>query len=375
VSAPETALARTPLYDEHVALGARMVGFGGFEMPVQYSSILKEHDAVRNRAGLFDLSHMAQYELWGEGVAEWADRLTVNEVGTMKPLQARYNIFTNPAGGCHDDVLFYRLPDRWLLVVNAGNATKMWPYLEAEVAGRPDVGLRSRHGSRALLAVQGPRAVEIVAPLCDIDAASMRYYFCALGRVGGAPAVIARTGYTGEDGFELFVEGEDAPRLWKLLLERGERLGIEPAGLGARDVLRLEAGMPLYGHELEEDISPLAGGQGWAVKFRKPDFVGRAALVAERDADEYDRIAGVVLAGRVPARAGYAVFADGERVGEVRSASLAPSAGNQNVATVLVKKSAATPGTALGIEVRGTLQDATVIALPFYRRPDARKDG
>ncbi len=376
MNASETAsLARTALYDEHVALGARMVPFGGFAMPVQYGGILAEHDAVRTRAGLFDLSHMAQYELRGAGVPDWADALTVNEVGTMKPLQARYNIFTNDAGGSHDDVLFYRLPDRWLLVVNAANAAKMWPYLQAAAAGRSDLSLQSHHGSRALIAVQGPRAVELVAPLCDVDVAAMKYYFCAEGRVGGAPAVIARTGYTGEDGFELFVEGIDAAPLWRLLLERGGPLGAAPAGLGARDVLRLEAGMPLYGHELEEDISPLAGGQAWAVKFRKPEFVGKAALVAQRDADTFDRIAGVVLAGRVPARGGYGVFLDGERVGEVRSATLAPSVDNRNVATVLVRKRAAALGTPLGIEVRGALQEATVVALPFYRRPNSRKDG
>jgi len=344
-------------------------------MPVQYASVLKEHDAVRRRAGLFDLSHMAQYELRGDGVAAWADELTVNEVGTMAPLQARYNIFTNEAGGAHDDVLFYRLADRWLLVVNAGNAEKMWPYLQARAAGRAGVRLESHHGSRALIAVQGPRALEILAPLCEIDIAAMKYYFCAEGSVDGARAVIARTGYTGEDGFELFVDDADATRLWRLLLERGTPRGLEPAGLGARDILRLEAGMPLYGHELEEDISPLAAGQGWAVKFRKPDFVGKAALVAQRDLGDYDRIAGVTLAGRVPARAGYPVFANGRRVGEVKSASIAPSLGNTNIATVYVEKSAAELGTKLGIEVRGTLHDATVVALPFYRRGDARKDG
>jgi len=374
MSESTTALRRTVLYDEHLALGARIVPFGGFEMPVQYAGVLKEHDAVRRRAGLFDLSHMAQYELRGEGVAAWADALTINEVATMKPLQARYNMFTNEAGGVHDDVLFYRLPDRWLLVVNAGNAEKMWPYLQAKAAGHDDVRLTSHHGSRALIAVQGPRALEIVAPLCDIDLAAMKYYFCSDGRVDGAPAVIARTGYTGEDGFELFVEGADASRLWRLLLERGAAAGLEPAGLGARDVLRLEAGMPLYGHELEEDISPLAAGQAWAVKFRKPEFVGKAALEAQRDADGFDRIVGVALAGRVPARAGYAVFANGERVGEVKSASFAPSVSNTNIATVYVKKHAAEPGTKLGIEIRGTLHEATVVPLPFYRRTDTRKD-
>ena len=374
----ETDLRRTPLHDEHVALGGRMVPFGGFEMPVQYSGILKEHDAVRNRAGLFDLSHMAQYELFGEGVPAWADALTINEVGTMKPLQARYNIFTNAEGGCHDDVLFYRLADRWLLVVNAGNADKMWPYLQASVAKATDVRIETFHGSRALIAVQGPRAVEIVAPLCEIthsgtgDVASMKYYFCDEGRVDGAKAIVARTGYTGEDGFELFVEGSDASRLWKVLLERGAAFGLEPAGLGARDVLRLEAGMPLYGHELEEDISPLAGGQQWAVKFRKPEFLGKAALEAQREADTYARIAGVVLAGRVPARAGYPVYFGAERIGEVKSASLAPSVGNQNIATVLVPKPASRPGVVLGIEIRGTMHEATVVSMPFYKR---RKDG
>ena len=345
-----------------------MVPFGGFAMPVQYAGILKEHDAVRTRAGLFDLSHMAQYELRGDGVAAWADALTVNHVATMKPFQARYNIFTNPRGGCHDDVIFYRLPDRWLLVVNAGNATKMWPYLQDAATGRDDVRLESFHGSRALIAVQGPRAVEIAAPLCDVDAAGLPYYFCAEGRVDGARALIARTGYTGEDGFELFVDGADAPALWRALLERGTALGIEPAGLGARDVLRLEAGMPLYGFELTEDLSPLAGGQGWAVKTAKPDFVGRAALVDQQQSDTYDRIAGVVLDGRVPARGGYPVFSNGERVGEIKSASVAPAFGNKNVATALVRKDVSAVGTELGVEIRGALHGARVVPLPFYKR-------
>ena len=366
-------LRRTALYDEHVALGARIVPFGGFEMPVQYAGILREHAAVRHRVGLFDLSHMAQYELHGSGVAAWADALTVNAVATMKLHQARYNIFTNDRGGCHDDVLFYRLDhERFLLVVNAGNATKMWPYLQEAAAGHAGVHLTSHHGARALIAVQGPRAVELVAPMCDIDASAMKYYFCAEGTVDGVRALIARTGYTGEDGFELFVDGSDAPNLWQTLLARGARVGLEPAGLGARDMLRLEAGMPLYGFELTEEISPLAGGQGWAVKLDKPAFTGKAALVAERDADDFERIAGVVLAGKVPARPGYPVYFGGERVGAVRSATVAPSVDGRNVATVLVKKHAHQAGTALGIEIRGTQHEATVVKLPFYRRPSSK---
>jgi aminomethyltransferase len=357
---------RTALYDEHAALGGRLVPFAGFEMPVQYAGILKEHDAVRHRAGLFDLSHMAQFELWGEGAAAWADGLTCNAVATMKPWQARYNLFCNERGGTMDDVLFYRLPDRLLLVANAANADKIWAHLQAHQT--PAVRLVNQHGPRALIAVQGPRAVEIVAPLADIDVAAIRYYYCAEGTVAGVAAVIARTGYTGEDGFELFVDSADAPGLWRRLLDAGRSLGLEPAGLGARDMLRLEAGMPLYGFELSEELSPLAGGQRWAVKFDKPAFVGREALAAQLAADDYGRIAGIVLDGRVPARTGYPVFSGETLAGEVRSASLAPSFGNRNVGTVLVPKEYCAVDTPLGVEIRGARHGAHVAPLPFYKR-------
>lgn len=360
-------LRRTALYAEHAALGARLVPFGGFEMPVQYASVLREHEAVRKRAGLFDLSHMAQFELRGEGVAEWADALTINAVGTMKPFQARYNVFCNERGGALDDVLFYRLPERWLLVVNASNAGKMWAYLN-ERLDRDGVRLENGHGVRALVAVQGPRAVEIVASLCDVDVASMQYYYCVEGRVAGIPAVIARTGYTGEDGFELFADGAAAPQLWRALLERGAPAGLEPAGLGARDILRLEAGMPLYGHEMNEEITPVAAGQSWALKLNKPAFVGKEALAAQLAEDRYDRIVGLVLAGRVPARAGYRVFLGERSVGEVRSASLAPSVENRQIATALVTKDAAAAGTEVCVEIRGRLHEARVVPLPFYKR-------
>jgi aminomethyltransferase len=361
------SLRRSALYDEHVALGARLVPFGGFEMPVQYEGILREHDAVRHRAGMFDLSHMAQFELEGEGVAQWADSLTVNAVASMKPDQARYNIFTNERGGCRDDVLFYRLTDRWLLVVNASNATKIWAYLN-ERNDRRDVHLENLHGKRALIAVQGPKAADVVAPLCDVDVIGTRYYYCTECRVDGARAIVARTGYTGEDGFELFVDAGEAARLWRTILKAGHAAGLEAAGLGARDMLRLEAGMPLYGFELSEDLSPLAGGQGWAVKMSKPDFPGKAALASQLATDDYDRIAGIILDGRIPARSGYRVFAGDACVGEVRSASVAPSCGGRNIATVLVPKEFAAVGTQLDVEIRGTRHAARVAQLPFYKR-------
>jgi aminomethyltransferase len=365
------SLRTTALHDSHLALGARMVPFSGFEMPVQYAGVLKEHDAVRKRAGLFDLSHMAQFALSGADVGPWSETLTVNKVANMKPGQARYNIFTNERGGAHDDVIFYRLSDdRWLLVVNAGNAAKMWAHVNAERSG--DVTLENLHGTRALIAIQGPRSLEWLQPYIDADIGAMKYYSCLETRVKSAPStvIIARTGYTGEDGFEVFLPSEEATGVWDLLLAENGSRGLEPCGLGARDVLRLEAGMPLYGHELTEEITPLQAGLGWAIKFDKPDFRGKDALLAQRDAGDYTRIVGVTMHGRVPARAGYPVFARAHRAGEIRSGSFAPSVG-RSIATALVDPADAAEGTAIEVEVRAARQPATVTPMPFYKRPKA----
>lgn len=357
-------LRRTPLYDAHLKLRAKMVGFGGFEMPVQYAGVLRERDAVRERAGLFDLSHMGQFVLRGAGVGPWADMLTVNDVATMRPWQARYNIFCNERGGAHDDVLFYRGDDEtWLLVVNASNAAKMWHLLEDHRHG--DVALENFHGRAALIAIQGPRSAEILTPLVDSkdreSVTAMRYYSCARTEVAGIPLFLARTGYTGEDGFELFA-GERAVELWDLLLEAGVPHGLEPCGLGARDVLRLEAGMPLYGHELAEDITPLQAGLGWAIKFGKPNFEGKVALEAQRVADDYPRIAGFTLEGRAPQpREGYRVFAGDRDVGAVRSGAV-------GIGTALLEPASARVGSALAIDIRGTRWPAIVVKLPFYKR-------
>ena len=362
----DEVLRRTALFDVHRALGARIVPFGGFEMPVQYAGILAEHEAVRKRAGVFDLSHMAQIELRGSDVPAWADGLTVNHVSTMKPLQARYNIFTNPTGGAHDDVIFYRLPDRWLLIVNAGNAAKMWSYLQEQRSG--DVELTSLHGENALIAIQGPLSLQMLAPLVDADIAAMKYYTCVETKIGGTMCVIGRTGYTGEDGFEIFLPGDAAPGLWELLLAENGTKGLAPCGLGARDVLRLEAGMPLYGNEMTEEITPIQAGLGWAVKFAKPAFVGKAALETQAAEKTARVIAGLVLDGRVPARSGYPITANGMVIGEVRSGSVAPSLDGKSIAMGLIDPAAATVGTRLGVQVRGTEHPATVVPLPFYKR-------
>ncbi len=360
-------MKRTALYDEHVKLRARLIPFGGFDMPVQYQSILQEHEAVRKAAGLFDLSHMGQFILEGDGVAEWADALTVNAVPTMKPMQARYNIFTNARGGAHDDVIFYRLADRWMLVVNAGNADKMWKHLN-DNAGGSGVKLTSLHGQNALIAIQGPRSAAMLQPHTDADLNALKYYFCSEGSVYGKKAVIARTGYTGEDGFELFVDGADAPEIWAKLLGDNAGNGLIAAGLGARDVLRLEAGMPLYGHELTEEITPLQAGLAWVIKMSKPEFLGKAALEEQQTRDDYPRIVGIVMDGRAPAREGYHVFLGEKRVGEIRSGSIGPSVGNKSIGTALVEKEAATPGTDVVVHIRGTAYGAKVVELPFYKR-------
>lgn len=360
-------LRRTALYDEHVRLGGRLVPFAGFEMPVQYAGILQEHDAVRHRAGLFDLSHMGQFVLAGDGVADWADTLAINAVATMKPMQARYNIFCNEHGGVHDDTIFYRLDGRWLLVVNASNAAKMWAHLNAHLPAG-GVRLENRHGDGALIAIQGPRSAAMLQPHVNADVSAMKYYFCIAAEVDGVPAVIARTGYTGEDGFEIFVDNQSAPAIWNGLLERHAAEGLVPCGLGARDVLRLEAGMPLYGHELTEEITPVQAGQSWALKMSKPHFIGRDALREQMERDDYPRIAGLVMEGRAPAREGYAVWHRDRKAGDVRSGSFAPSAGNKNIATALLDPEAATPGEAVEVEIRGTRHAARVVPLPFYKR-------
>jgi aminomethyltransferase len=378
-------LRRTALHGAHKAHGAQLVPFAGFEMPVHYGSILREHEAVRKRAGLFDLSHMAQFEISGSDAAAWLDALTINHVATMKPFQARYNIFCNASGGAHDDVILYRLEgDDWLLVVNAANAAKMWALLERERSGNVRLVNRQRdarlalagteglYAERALIAIQGPRSVEILAqvlPAADRERLSgLKYYTCARVEVAGVPALAARTGYTGEDGYELFIEGSAAPGVWNALLEAGKSAGLEPAGLGSRDMLRLEAGMPLYGFELSEELTPLQAGLSWVLKLDKPAFTGKAALAGQNAAGTFERIAGLQLEGRVPARHGYPVLRDGLRVGEITSATVAPSVGGACIATALVARDVSAVGTELGVEIRGKIHLAHVVPLPFYKR-------
>jgi aminomethyltransferase len=363
----------TPLVEEHRALGAKLIDFAGWEMPVQYGGILEEHKAVRGRAGLFDLSHMG--ELWVEGpeAARALASAVVSDPTSLVPGRAQYSMLATPAGGVIDDLIVYRLPDgavgeRFLVVANAANVDVDRDAL-AERIEPFDATLFDRSDETALVAVQGPRAVAILRPLVDVDLDALRYYASVEGSVAGIPALIARTGYTGEDGFELFVEAGAAGRVWDAVLAAGEGQGLIPAGLGARDTLRLEAGMPLYGNELDRSTNPYEAGLGRVVKLeRAGDFVGREALAEIAEHGPRRTLVGLTVVGRGIARHGHPIVEDGRAVGAVTSGTMSPTLGKP-IAMGYVPSDDTAPGTMLGVDIRGAEVPAEIVALPFYKRP------
>ncbi len=364
----EPALHDTPLHDRHVALGARLIDFAGWRMPVQYAGILEEHRAVRERAGLFDLSHMGELFVVGEGAGAGLAHALVTDPPSLAVGRAQYSMIVAPDGGIIDDLIVYRLADdRYLVVANASNARVVSDELAERLTGFKAV-LDDRSLATALVAIQGPRSVEIMRPLTDVDLDALRYYAIAEGSVAGIPALVARTGYTGEDGFEVFVDTRRAVELWDALMAAGESHGLAPIGLGARDTLRLEAGMPLYGNELDRSTNPFEANLGRVVKLTKPnDFVGRTAL--EKVArDGVDRLlVGLVMRGRGIARHGYPVWSADHPTGEVTSGTQSPSLG-EAIAMAKVATIDAAPGTMVDVEIRGQRIPAEVVALPFYRR-------
>jgi aminomethyltransferase len=356
---------RTPLYDWHVARGARMVDFAGWDMPVQYAGIVEEHTAVRSAAGLFDISHMGRLSFAGPDALGLIDHVFSNNAATMKDGQARYGLVCNPEGGVRDDVLVYRWPYGWTMVVNASNREKIVGWLAEHTGGR-DVEVTDRTRETCMIAVQGPRAVGLCRDLFDMDPAVLAYYHATPTRSRGAQCVLSRTGYTGEDGVEVMIAADQGVGLWEELLRRG----AVPCGLGARDTLRLEAAMPLYGHELTEEIDPIQAGLAWAVKLDKGDFVGRDALRRRREDRSLPVRVGLELAGRRIAREGAAVLRDGRPVGRVTSGTFAPTL-QMALAMAFVDPAHAAAGTALEADVRGKPEAAKVVPLPFYRRPKA----
>jgi len=363
-------LRRTPLHDLHVELGARMVPFAGYEMPVQYRSIIEEHRAVRSAVGIFDLSHMGEIEITGEEAVAFLRRALVSDPGALDVGQAQYSMACQDDGGVIDDLIVYRLEEgRYWIVCNASNRTAVVEHLGA-LLERGDFGaaLDDRSDRTALVAPQGPRAAEVLAGLTDLDLDAIGNYRAASGTVAGIDCLVARTGYTGEDGFELFCAARDARRVWEAVAEAGAAHGAQPCGLGARDTLRLEAGMPLYGNELSRETNPFEVNLGRVVKLDKGDFVGRAALQAIQQAGPKRKLIGLRMIDNAIPRAGYAVLAEGRPAGHVTSGTLSPTLG-EKIAMALVPAELAGIGNAFEVVVRDRPYRAEQVKLPFYRRP------
>jgi aminomethyltransferase len=366
-------LKRTPLYDCHLEAGAKMVDFAGWEMPVQYQGVnqgvIDEHRAVRTAAGLFDVSHMGEVRVRGAGAEAFLQRLTPNDVARLVPGRAHYSGLLTAEGTYVDDVLVYRLAaDDFLVVVNASNADRDFEWIasraRADAADAAEAEVANESDQYALLALQGPRALAILTPLATPGVGELKYYGFRQGEVAGVPALISRTGYTGEDGFELYLAPADAPAVWRRLVAAG----AVPAGLGARDTLRLEAAMALYGHEIDETTTPFEAGLGWVVKLDKGEFLGRGALLAQKAQGVPRQLVGFEVEGRGIARQGHGVVSDGAQVGKVTSGTWSPTF-EKALGMAYVPPELAAPGTRLDLDVRGKMLPAVVVDLPFYRRP------
>jgi aminomethyltransferase len=358
----------TALVDLHRALGARLIDFAGWLMPVQYAGILEEHRAVRERAGLFDLSHMGELFVEGADAGDGLAAALISDPRTLAIGRAQYSMICAADGGIIDDLIVYRLgSERFMVVANAGNAAVVADELAARL-GRWRAVLDDRSLATSLIAIQGPRAASVLGPITDVDLASLRYYASAEGHVAAIPALVARTGYTGEDGFEVFVDWAKGPAIWEAIATAGRSVDVAPVGLVARDTLRLEAGMPLYGNELDRATNPFEAGLGRVVKLEKSgDFVGRPAL--ERDAREAlaKRLVGLRITGRGIARHGYPVMAEDRATGVVTSGTQSPSLGYP-IAMAYVAPADGEAGTILDVEIRDRRVAAEVVPLPFYKR-------
>jgi aminomethyltransferase len=364
---------RTALHQRHVDRGARMVSFAGWEMPIQYTGIIGEHQAVREAAGLFDLGHMGEVEVTGPDAEAFLQWTTTNDVGKLDPGAAQYALLPNETGGAVDDIIIYRRPEGeqgYLVVVNASNHERDVAWWQELRQRRPDLDVKVNDVSyeTGMIAIQGPKAVAIANKVADADLGVIEPFHWARGSVAGVDAMIARTGYTGEDGFEFYASNDEIAAIWDALIEAGEPEGLVPVGLGARDTLRLEARMPLYGQELGDEISPYEAGVGWAVKPDAKDFVGREAMVATRGAPGARKVVGFTTVGRSSApRTHCRVLVEGKVVGEVTSGALSPTL-QRNIGLALIDREYAGVGKPLQIEIRGKLIEAEQVKTPFYKR-------
>ncbi|MBM4254318.1 MAG: glycine cleavage system aminomethyltransferase GcvT [Deltaproteobacteria bacterium] len=357
---------RTPLYDTHRSLGARVIEFGGWDMPVQYSGILAEHHAVRTKAGLFDLSHMGEIEVSGPHALEALQELVVTDVARVQLGQAQYALMCYPDGGIVDDIIIYRqAEDRFFVCVNAANIDKDFAWMTEH--NRLKAVMVDHSDEYALIAVQGPMAVAIVQRLTSLNLAQIKRYWFAMGEVAGVQALVARTGYTGEDGFELFVAADQAVKVWNACLEAGQSDGLLPIGLGARDTLRLEAAYMLYGNDIDAQTTPLEAGLQRLVRFEKPAFLGRDALSQQQSTGIGKQFVGLSMDEAGIPRHGYSLWHDGQRVGVVTSGTQSPSLG-VGIALGYVPPAGAAVGTSLTVEIRGRQVRAHIVTRPFYRK-------
>jgi aminomethyltransferase len=366
-AAPGT-LRKTPLHARHRALGARMVDFAGWDMPVEYTSLAEEHRAVRTRAGLFDVSHMGEIEIAGRDALQAVQQIACNDASRLERNQIQYSALTTPEGTIVDDVLTYKLNDEhFMLVVNSSNIVKDFTWISKAVEGLGDVVAVNTSSRYALLAVQGPAAQEILQGLTGVDLRELKYYCFTTGEVAAVAGTISRTGYTGEDGFEIFVPPAAAERVWNAILEAGRGAGIVPAGLGARDTLRLEAGMRLYGQDMDETTTVLEAGLGWIVGWSKPSFTGADVLRRQKAEGVTRKLVGFEMRERGIARHGYDVYVNGEKSGMVTSGTQTPHL-NTAIGMAYVPASHAATGTEIAIDIRGRRVRAAVVPMPFYKR-------
>ena len=357
---------RTPLFEVHRQLGARMIPFGGWEMPVQYAGILEEHRAVRERAGLFDISHMGEIEIAGPGALEAIQHLTSNDASRLSVGEVHYSVLTTPEGTFVDDITVYkRANDRYCLTVNAANIEKDVTWIREHVVS--DVEVRNTSDDVAILAIQGPRAQEILQKLTSVELGKLTYYFFVEGTAVGIDCCISRTGYTGEDGFEMYVPPQHVATLWSALLDAGAPAGLQPCGLGARDTLRLEAKMALYGQDIDDQHTVLEADLGWIVKLEKGEFIGREALARQKADGISRKLVGFEMCGRGIARPHYAMVTGSKPIGEVTSGGPAPSLG-KNIGMGYVAVQYAAIGTEFDIVIRGQTVPARVVRTPFYKR-------
>lgn len=361
-------LKRTPLFSEYAKYGGKTIDFGGWELPVQFSSIKEEHDAVRNRAGLFDVSHMGEIFVEGVDAENFLQKLLSNDISKIAIGQAQYNAMCYETGGVVDDLLVYKLTDtRYLLCVNAANIEKDFDWMTEHVEG--DVVVINASNDYAQIALQGPLSEEILQPLTNVNLSEMKYFrFSNEVNVAGHTVLVSRTGYTGEDGFELYGTPEAIVALWSTILDSGKDKGCVPVGLGARDTLRFEACLPLYGQELSKDISPLEAGIAFAVKLQKdPQFIGQQALVAQQQAGLSRKIVGIEMVDKGIPRHGYKVWKDGVEIGEVTTGTQSPMT-KRNIGLVLIDSQYDELGTELEVEIRNKKLKAVTVATPFYKR-------